>query len=199
MARELTAGPKIATAGTAAFVKAVKCGLVRSIAGATSPSDVEVCIEQHSFGPCAGCHGHSFEQHSTARALAIAAKHEAAPPLSNSARATKIVAKRRISYSAIQILCRSSRLGKAKWYQRISLTLRVASVRPCTSAVAATKASIDPSVRPIFCLSAMTTPHVEAMAGRYHTLPDDVAVTWETECQRNPLEEERGRQGVRGQ
>ena len=65
------------------------------IAGATSPSWVEIPTEQHSPGLRAG-RGQSFEQHSSARALAIAAKHDVIPPLSRSARTIKVVAIRRI-------------------------------------------------------------------------------------------------------
>ena len=78
------------------MLNADESGLFKWIAGATSPSWVEVPTEQHSLGLCAGGRGQSFEQHSIARTLSIAAKHDAIPPLSKSARTTKIVVIRRI-------------------------------------------------------------------------------------------------------
>jgi hypothetical protein len=46
------------------------------------------------------------------------------------------------------------------------LRLRVARLRPCTSALATTNAPIDPSVRPIFCPRAMITPKSRRPADR---------------------------------
>ncbi len=105
-------GAKIVETGTIATLNPDMSGLVNCSAGATSPSWVEVPTPQHSLGFCAGGRGQSFEQHSSARALPIAARQDAAPPPSTSVRTMKIVANRRIVSELTQMLCRSRKSDK---------------------------------------------------------------------------------------
>jgi hypothetical protein len=94
--RDCVSGANIAGAGSIATLNADISPMVRCGAGATSPS-CEVLTVQHWFALCAGGCGHSLEQHSSARALSIAARHEVRPPPSSSATTTSIVANRRIT------------------------------------------------------------------------------------------------------
>src|ERR1700693_1671003 len=89
-------GAKIPNAGSIATLKAGKSGFVSCIAGATCASEGELRTVQHWFVWCAGGRGQSFEQHSSARALSNAAKHDVRPPPSSNARIIEMVRNRRI-------------------------------------------------------------------------------------------------------